>query len=337
MKAQNELFAQLELALNDLRKSSAPLAGEFAFRNLNKEIFSGFLLKLSVNNIGRLSLWVGSNDIVSVERVIWESRGIRATQSPDGSGTTNSWIVVETEGLYTDGIFTSLATSICGKCIDTKSTKRGTISGALDEWRELFLSNADGLNVNELAGLLGELITLEEIAQKHGSNALEFWHGFEGERHDFCGSEIAIETKTKTTASADITINGIRQLETPGDGQLALRVIRIEATTSEELSLPGMVQRLRTLGVNQGRLEEGMLKAKASPQQITTATRYFRLLDKTAYIVRDGFPRIVPASFDGKQSPPGVSNLKYQINIGHAENFRLSETEFNNLIDQLKQ
>lgn len=336
MKTQNELFGQLEIALNDLRKSPQPLAGEYAFRDLEKEIFAGHLLKISVNHDKKLSLWIGSSDSVTSERIIWESRGIRASQSPDGSGTTNSWIVVEAESLYTDGIFTSLATSICGKCVDMKSTRRGTINGALDEWRELFLSNTDGLNLNELAGLLGELITLEEIAQMHGANALEFWHGFEGDRHDFSGHDIAIETKTKTSPGEEITINGIRQLEAPIDGLLALRLIRIEETSKEELSLPGMVQRLRALGVNQGRLEEDMLKAKASPQQITTATRYFQLVDKSAFLVREGFPRIVPASFQGKQSPQGVSSLKYQINLGHAEAFRVNETEFKNLINQLK-
>ena len=217
-----------------------------------------------------------------------------------------------------------------------KSTKRGTVSGALDEWRELFLSNKDGLNLNELAGLLGELITLEEIAQKHGANALEFWHGFEGDRHDFSGHEIAIETKTKTTPGEDITINGIRQLESPVDGQLALRLFRVEVVSNEELSLPGMVQRLRALGVNQGKLEAGMLKAKASPQQVTTATRYFRLVEKSVFFVREGFPRIVPALFERKQSPQGVSSVKYQINIGHAESFRATESEYQNLIDQLK-
>jgi hypothetical protein len=79
-----------------------------------------------------------------------------------------------------------------------------------------------------------------------------------------------------------------------------------------------------------------MLKAKASPQQITTATRYFRLVDKSAFLVREGFPRIVPASFEGKQPPQGVSNFKYQINLVHAESFRVNELEFKNLINQLR-
>ena len=336
MKMQNKYFEQIESALNDLRKSPLPLAGEYAFRDLDKEIFAGHLLKISVNHDRMPSLWIGSSDSVTSERVIWESRGIRASQSPDGSGSTNSWIVVEAENLYTDGIFTSFATSICGKCVDMKSSKRGTISGALDEWRELFLSNSEGLNLNELAGLLGELITLEEIAQIHGANALSFWHGFEGDRHDFSGHDIAIETKTKTGPGEEITINGIRQLEAPLDGLLALRLIRIEVTSNEELSLPGMVQRLRALGVNKGRLEEDMLKAKASPQQIATATKYFRLVDKSAFYVRDGFPRIVPDSFEAKQSPKGVSSLKYQISLGHAESFRASEQEFQKLINLLK-
>ena len=68
MKTQNELFGQIEKALNDLRKGQQPLAGEYAFRDLEKEIFAGHMLKISVNHDRKLSLWMGSSDSVTSER-----------------------------------------------------------------------------------------------------------------------------------------------------------------------------------------------------------------------------------------------------------------------------
>jgi len=331
----NTVFEELESGLTSLRLSRQPSEGNYSFHDLNQQAGKDMLLKLAMNSVGTPSLWIGSTDVIMSEKNIWESKGIKAIQSPDGSGATSSWIVIEAENLYTDGIFISLATSICAKCIEEKSTKRGTVSGALEEWRKMFLNNTDGLSLNELAGLIGELITLEEIAKVHGPNALETWHGFEGDRHDFSRNSIAIETKTKTSSGAEITINGLRQLEAPENGKLILRLIRLEVTTAEALCLPSMIKKLCLLGVSQGKLEEGIFKAKASPQQITSASTHFQLIDKVAYHVTDGFPRIIPASFEGKQCPPGVSGLKYQINIGHAEPFKLLETEFMQSINQL--
>jgi len=330
-----KLFEELEEGLTSLRVSRTPPHGSYSFHDMPHVVAKGMLIKLAMNSVGTPSLWIGSSDLVTSEKVVWESKGIKASQSPDGSGATSSWIVIEAEKLYTDGIFISLATSICAKCIDINSTKRGVISDALDEWRQMFLNNTEGLNLNELAGLIGELITLEEIAKEHGASALETWHGFEGERHDFSRANIALETKTKTTAGAEITINGLRQLETPSDGKLMLRLIRLEATTSEDLCLPAMIKRLCALGLSQGKLEEGILKAKASPQQIANPTKYFHLIEKFAYKIEEGFPRIIPASFETKQCPPGVGGLKYQINIGHAERFKASESEYILHINQL--
>jgi len=329
------LFEELEGGLTSLRVSRTPPQGSYSFHDMPHAVAKGMLIKLAINSVGTPSLWIGSVDFVTSEKVIWESKGIKANQSPDGSGATSSWIVIEAEKLYTDGIFISLATSICAKSIEKKSTKRGVISDALDEWREMFLNNSEGLNLNELAGLIGELITLEEIAKKHGANALETWHGFEGDRHDFSRTNIALETKTKTTAGSDITINGLRQLEAPADGKLMLRLIRLEVTDSVDLCLPAMIKRLCALGLSQGKLEEGILKAKASPQQIVTGTRHFHVIEKVAYKIEEGFPRIIPASFESRQCPPGVSGLKYQINIGHAEGFKASESEYFLHINQL--
>lgn len=329
------LFEELEQGLISLRVSKAPPHGSYSFHDMPYVVAKGMLIKLAMNSAGTPSLWIGSVDLVTSEKVIWESKGIKAIQSPDGSGATSSWIVIEAEKLYTDGIFISLATSICANCIDLKSTKRGAISDALDEWREMFLNNTDGLNLNELAGLIGELVTLEEIAKVHGPSALETWHGFEGDRHDFSRGSIALETKTKTKAGPEITINGLRQLETPVEGRLMLRLIRIEVTNSEELCLPGMIKRLCALGLSQGKLEEGILKAKASPQQIVNATKYFHLIEKVAYKIEEGFPRIIPESFESRQCPPGVGGVKYQINIGHAEGFKAAESEYVSHINQL--
>jgi hypothetical protein len=336
MKTYNQLFEQLELSLNQLKSGPIPSPGNFSYRDLDKKIFLNHILKLALNENNDLSLWIGSSDTINTQRVIWESRGIKAKQSQDGSGVTSSWIVIEAENLYTPSIFISLATSICTKCIEQKSTKRSTVCAALEEWREMFLKNTDGLSLNELAGLIGELITLEEITKVHGATALDTWHGFEGECHDFSRNNFAIETKTKISVGRDISINGINQLEPPSDGKLFLRFLRLETTSNQnQLSLSSLVDSICKLGVSQGRLQENILKAGASINQITQSSNYFSVLERATYEVDEGFPRITKNSFKNNECPHGVSGLKYHINLSDAENYKVSDTTYLELIKKL--
>jgi hypothetical protein len=330
----NKLFEQVEQGLTELRLGHAPSIGTFSYRNINKEFSDGHLIMLGMNERYELSLWIGSKDIVKTPRVIWETRGIKATQSQDQSNRTDSWIVIETSSLNTGNIspsiFVSLASSICSKCIETKSTQSDIVRNALDEWREIFLGNPEGLGINELAGLIGELITLEEIAAVHGANALETWHGFEGERHDFSRKNYAIETKTKNSIGLDVSINGISQLEPPENGKLILRFLRLEnaAINESNISIPYLVKSICQHGVSQGKLIENILKAKASIQQVSQITHCFKLIETSSYEVTDNFPRITPASFKNNQCPYGVAGIKYKINLGNTEPYKLENSSF---------
>lgn len=336
MKIYNELFEQLELSLNQLKSGPIPSTGNFSYRDLDKTIFSNLLFKLALNENNDLSLWIGSSDTVNSQSVIWETRGITAKQSKDGSGTTSSWIVIEAENLYTPSIFVSLATSICAKCIEQKSTKKATIQKALEEWREMFLKNTDGLTLNELAGLIGELITLEEIAKIHGASALDTWHGFEGDCHDFSSNDFAIETKTKISDGLDISINGINQLEPPSDGELQLRFIRLETTTNQnQLCISSLVDNISKLGVSRGKLQENILMAGASINQVTQSGTYFSVLEKATYEITEGFPRIIKNSFVARECPRGVSGLKYHVNLGNAENYKVDDPAYIDFIKKI--
>jgi hypothetical protein len=333
MKSHNALFETIEQGLHILQLAKPPPKDSFCYHDLDKTMSGGYKIKLGMQDSATPSLWIGSTDTVKADHIFWESRGIKATQGPDTSGTTNSWIVIETQCLHSASIFISLATNISAKCIEQKSTKRGTVKAALDAWRDIFLYDNNGLSPQQLAGLIGELLTLEEIAATgHGANALETWHGFEGERHDFSRGQLAIETKTKTTSGLDITINGMTQLQPPADGKLVLRFMRLEETLDQHLSLPGIVERICGHGVGRGMLEEGILKAKASQHQITQPTKFFKLIEKTAYQVNEGFPRIIDTSFEDKKCPKGISGIEYRTNLGFAEGYKMNEATYINFL-----
>jgi len=328
MNSYKTLFGQIEQGLQSLELSKVPKSGEFSFWDFDKTACNGYIFRLGIQDVSYPSLWIGGNETLNAKQTIWESRGVRATQAQDFSGTTSSWIVIETEKLQSPSIFISLASSICAKCIDKKSTSKEVVSAALDEWREMFRYDSSGLGQHELAGLVGELITLEGIAALHGSDALETWHGPDRRCHDFSRGRQAIETKTKTSMGLEVSINGLSQLEPPADGMLILRFIRLEESSDGNLSIPSLIKQICAYGPSLRRLDVAILKAGASFSQLSEPHILFRLLESAAYCVTEGFPRIIPSSFNDMRCPDGVAGIKYRTDLALAEKHRINETEY---------
>jgi hypothetical protein len=287
VKTRTEIFGELDREFGNLLTKGLPSPGSFYFVDI---LFAGCPCMVSVNHSGANALWIGSTDHVAGTRRIWESRGIEATQAPDASGRTRSWITISLGGVSERALFVSLSSYICLKCMETGATTASTIKEALDEWKGLFLGRAEGLTLNELAGLLGELLTLQELAESVSARALDFWQGFEGESQDFRCGNLLIETKASIGQGNSLAINGLRQLERPREGALLLRHLRLQPESPQGISLATVIERLGHLGLDVVRLKECILRVGASPAQLSDASKVFRVMERRCYQVDDGFP-----------------------------------------------
>jgi hypothetical protein len=332
MSTHQSTFTTVDEKCGLLISKGNPSETPFRFYNLDG-MASPTMLSLSTS--GNLSVWIGSPDHVTGDHRIWESKGASATQSPDATGVTHSWIVISLNTAMPRGIFVSLASYICTKCIEANSTRAVIVVAALDEWKRLFQGRSEGLTSNELAGLIGELLTLEELALAIGPRALDCWQGFEGESHDFRCGDNAIETKTSTGQGNSIAINGIQQLVEPQHGQLVLRHIRLQQNSPQGVSLMSLIEHLVILGVNKSKLEECVLRLGTTTEQLNDTSHTYKVIERHAYSVTEGFPRITQHSFSEGKAPTGVTSIKYAIDLNACDRFTLKEDEYNKFIKSL--
>jgi hypothetical protein len=324
MKTATETFEEIIKSLEIIDLIATPIKGSLKSKKLELNCDVEYEVRLSLDENRKLTLWLKSTDTISQKRIFWGSNGILATALATEAGTNYSWVVVDADDIYSRDLFASLTQSIVRKYLTGTGQTQNKICTALDEWSDIFLKNKNGLDSQKLAGLIGELLTLRDLATECGPESLKSWHGYEGERHDFRKGDNALEVKVTTTPGSIVSINGTTQLEAPLNGKLTLRFIRLENTPNGMIHLPALLKELTDLGLNRTILEENILKLGAKPAELNDATRAFSLHESTYYEIRDDFPRITPLSFIGKILPKGVSGLKYKVDLSTASEFALS-------------
>jgi hypothetical protein len=324
MKNAEETFQAIVEALETIDLVAAPSRGSLKFQELELDGPNELLVRLGIDDARKVSIWLKSTGTSATKNIFWESTGIKATELVSESGSPFTWVVVDADDVYSRDLLASLAQSIIRKYLTGHGTAKSKVGAALDEWSELFLKNKNGLDAQKLSGLIGELLTLRDLAKECGPECLEAWQGFEGERHDFRKGNFALEVKVTTTPGSIVSINGSTQLETPNDGTLTLRFIRLEITPNGLIHLPSLLSELAALGLSKTTLEENILKLGAKPAELQDTTRAFSQHESAYYEVRDGFPRITPLSFHRDALPVGVSGLKYKIDLSIASELVLS-------------
>lgn len=336
MKTAAETFEAIIESLETIDLVATPTKGVLKFQKLELGHEGGYEARLSMDENRTISLWLNSTEKSEQKKTFWQSSGIKATALASDSGADHSWVVVEADEIFSRDLFASLTQSIVRKYLTGTGETKAKVGAALDEWSELFLKNKNGLDAQKLSGLIGELLTLRDLAKECGPECLEAWQGFEGERHDFRKGSIALEVKVTTTPGSIVSINGSTQLEAPCDGTLTLRFIRLENTPNGLIHLPGLLSELAALGLSKTTLEENILKLGAKPAELQDTVRAFSQHESTYYEIREGFPRITPLSFHGNTLPNGVSGLKYKIDLSIAKELALSDVASKQILRSFK-
>ena len=190
------------------------------------------------------------------------------------------------------------------------------IYAQLERWRTLLSRiNRNRLSAQEVQGLFGELLFLEEcIDGQHVSiqAAVEGWQGPMGAPHDFIFEQSAVEIKSISGSYADsVKISTESQLTTHLE-TLHLRVIFLAVDTdcNTGLSLNDFIIRLRE------KISDSDLiltfDEKLSEVGYIDIPEYdfpcFSVVQTRTYEVKEGFPRITPESL-----APGISDVSYCV------------------------
>ena len=143
------------------------------------------------------------------------------------------------------------------------------------------------------------------------------WLGPSGFQHDFRSGCLGIEVKgTLVREGRIIPISSVLQLEEPPGGELFLYHYRFEQQ-ADGLTLPRLVEQILEMGVEHDKFKE-LLSEVGYRDELAEAyrDRAFRMVERRMYAVAgDGFPRIIPASFNGEVVPAGTTRITYSIDL----------------------
>ncbi|MBF0185832.1 MAG: PD-(D/E)XK motif protein [Magnetococcales bacterium] len=228
----------------------------------------------------------------------------------------------------------SLRTVFAGLCQDIISfTRSGVAAEAapaavlarVERWRDLLEGDHGGLSVNELRGLIGELLVLQELLGRLSPiEAVSSWNGPMGSPQDFMLPDgQRIEVKTLRPDADAIRVNGLGQLD-PGTDPLELRVFRLGDTTPETkgaITAPALINALRglvecePLALNELNSRLAAIHWHDHPRHEEFAVR---IAGFHRYRVADGFPRVIQVNV-----PVGVDDVNYLVELSAARDFEI--------------
>lgn len=202
-----------------------------------------------------------------------------------------------------------------------------SVERIIDEMRAALRPLAPDLSTAEQIGLFGELWVLSNVLLPTlGPRVSHLWSGPESERHDFVGQGVHIEVKTTTRSEPKHEISRLDQLKAPANKRLLFVSVMLERSLGGDETLADRVDEIReklesdghALDVFDSRLtqlgwHEGLRQ--------TGALLRFTFRDVHVFEVAGNFPRLP----DDYMPPPGVTGIKYSINVGSLPSLDVSE------------
>lgn len=194
-------------------------------------------------------------------------------------------------------------------------------------WLRLLQQIGDGLlPSHSQKGLIGELLFLADLVEKHGDNmAITEWVGPEGADQDFNFSNGWAEVKTTIIAGTSIQVSSLQQFNRSDEGFLI--VYFLDKTSSpgrNTISLNEAVKNVFSKISSRSSADLLKLKLAKSGYQEKNADEYsscrFKLAEKRTYRVSKEFPCLAKDNV-----PSAIVEAQYKIDLPSIEIFRLKE------------
>jgi hypothetical protein len=195
-------------------------------------------------------------------------------------------------------------------------------------WRRFLQRRAGVLSNEEVRGLFGELHMLSIAVNARGADvALDSWHGPERELHDFRFEEGAVEVKTwRAESGAKIYISNADQVTVDPIKPMKIAAIQISTGAANGSTLVETVKQLKSKmnGMQEQRFEELLAAYGYIDLHANDYNDRMQVLRLDLFEVREGFPHI-----DSRSIPGGIANLKYSIELGSVESFKITNLGIN--------
>lgn len=225
-----------------------------------------------------------------------------------------------------ESVFSEVAHEVLRR-IHSGSRASTAVRQTLEDFRNLFVLQPRGQpSEKQIRGLVGELLQLRSVLER-SRFAWRLWRGPLGDRHDFRANELSMEVKTSARAvGAALTINGLEQLQAPSGGRLVLLHIALETVQGGTLNVESLAAETTELADQPEEVRALIAASGCDHPGDPEWNRFaFRQESRACYRVEAGFPRIVASDFSNGAAPQGVLSVTYDIDLGNAAEFRMTD------------
>lgn len=244
------------------------------------------------------------------------------------AGHTRPFIEVSSRARELDEVFHALVDEILRRLGEGAGAERA-VEQAIADFREL-LARKQSHPLEVLVGLFGELNLLVDLLP-HDTRAVTNWTGPLAQRFDFSGREQHAEVKTTLQrVGSRVHITSLDQLQPPPDGlPLVLVHTVLERVGAAGQSVRDLIQTVYQLTSTADAMDSVIAKLGLDDWRTngSIASERFRVLRQSFYEVTTQFPRLSADSFNTGHPLPGVSEIKYCLDLAHADAFRLNDQQ----------
>jgi len=208
--------------------------------------------------------------------------------------------------------------------LHTAEKRKKEIETFLWRWSRFFERYGNGgLTPEKQQGLLGELWWLQCLINFNIDkySAVSAWKGCSRDYYDFELEGNIVEVKTtKTKEPRKVVINNENQLDDQDGESLHLFVLTLRKLNDGGVSLPGLVNQIRTSLVGyetaESAFEHSLIDAGYLDMHASDYSIEYIVKKEELFVVKHGFPRLV-------QIPSGLGDLKYSLMVSACKNFEI--------------
>lgn len=187
---------------------------------------------------------------------------------------------------------------------DPKNTD-DSVGEVIEEWAYLFdtIKNKR-LSRDEVVGLIGELLTLQQLYNNGHGSAIDHWFGPAGELHDFKNdNNWILEVKTSVSPNPVVKVGQIDQLE-PQSLPFNLVLVKMTRDKKTGKTLPGYIAETEKLLTTKKEKDRLWLLLNGMGYDAADASKYtqqYSILEFQRYKIEAGKTiTLCPSNIDGK-------------------------------------
>jgi hypothetical protein len=195
------------------------------------------------------------------------------------------------------------------------------LSNRLDIWSKLFSKGFKGLSIDQIRGLIAELLILKKILIKNKFANINIWTGPLGTAQDFTNktSNVAVEVKAVSKEKSLVKISSIDQLEYSGNLFLVtIPVISAKINDNEKLNIDLIVKEIKEIIGDRFNNELNTLLLNSGYIEDLYRDYYFVVDQPICYEVVANFPKITRSMV-----PIEIHAAKYELNLEFCSGFEV--------------